>query len=517
MVEFNSRKPAVLLVEDDPHSRAFMESSLELSGFEVVSTRSAEEARRKCGELGFGAIAAVLSDYRLPSDTGISLIEWVRSHDDAISTIIITGQGEKSVVQQSISVGAFEYLEKPVTHQDLRKVLWRAVDHTGRQRQYREDRKGLQELRKFDQSVNLIIPRPLQSRMKVYYRPLHEVGGDFFITHDFGGGRWLFLVGDVSGHDIRSGYVSSYFQGMFRGCLGSGGRTESALQLFNRSLRDQDMLAPSGIEPVSLSVSAIDVGPHDDIIQHWNFGFTPCHLVSETGAIEQADFGRFPLGWVESIETDPTPVRVKGNTLLYIFTDGLIEFANDLNLNAFSLLYRFMHSLNGVEDLPEKPSDDILVIRFQLTPEVPLSDTFEPILSEHYAGTEMEHIDQLQSSWRRSLNFALEGRLGDRLYDLLICIREGMLNAFIHGCERSADKFAHLQISINENKDLLRVHIDDPGKGHSFDLQKRLQEISAETGKHLGLGIIQHLSDDFLIENRGTSLVFDFKVTPEKS
>ena len=517
MAEFSAPKPVVLVVEDDPHTRNFMQSSLELSGFSVVTVDSTEAARQKCLEIGLGGISAVLSDYRLPAETGIDLIEWIRRQDDSLSTLIITGQGEKSVVQQSLSVGVFEYLEKPVTHQELREILWRAVEHTRVQRKYVSDRKGLQELELFDQSISLIIPKALKDRMKVFYRPLHEVGGDFFITHDFGGGRWIFLVGDVSGHDIRSGYVSTYFQGMFRGCLGSGGRAESALQLFNSSLRDQEMLAPSGIEPVSLSVSAIDIGPKDDIIQHWNFGFTPCHLVSTEGAITECPFGRFPLGWVNEIDTHPTSILVKDNALLYIFTDGLIEFANMLNLNAFSLLYRFLHSLNGAEDLPLEPSDDILLIRFLLTPEVPLNKTFEPILSEHYAGTEVDHIDQLQSSWRRSLNFALEGQLGDRLYDLLICIREGMLNAFIHGCERSPEKFAHLQVSMNREKNLLRVHIDDPGKGHAFDLKKRLQELTEETGKHLGLGIIQHLSDEFHVENRGTSLVFDFQITPEKA
>jgi anti-sigma regulatory factor (Ser/Thr protein kinase) len=148
---------------------------------------------------------------------------------------------------------------------------------------------------------------------------------------------------------------------------------------------------------------------------------------------------------------------------------------------------------------------------------MPLSQTFEPILSEHYAGTELEHIDHLQSNWRRSLSFALDDRLGDRLYDLLICIREGMINALTHGCEKSADKFAHLQISINEDRDTLRIYIDDPGKGHEFDLVARLERLGNERGENLGLGIIQHLSDSFKVENKGTSLVFDFSITPDKN
>ena len=138
-----------------------------------------------------------------------------------------------------------------------------------------------------------------------------------------------------------------------------------------------------------------------------------------------------------------------------------------------------------------------------------------PFLSEHYAGTELEHIDQLQASWRRAVTFALDDRLGDRLYDLLICIREGMLNAFIHGCERSPEKFAHLQISLSPALDIIQVYIDDPGKGHDFDLQAHLANLHPETGAKLGLGIIHHLSDQLRIENRGTSLRFEFKVTPE--
>ena len=171
-----------------------------------------------------------------------------------------------------------------------------------------------------------------------------------------------------------------------------------------------------------------------------------------------------------------------------------------------------MRQFIATDSLPEEPSDDILAIRYQLNPLRPLSHTFEPILSEHYAGTEADHIDHLQSNWRRSIAFALGDRLGDRIYDLLICIREGMLNAFIHGCDRSSEKFAHLQISINEGTGLLRVHIDDPGHGHSFDLDKRIESLDKEKGEHLGLGIIKNLSDDFRIENRGTSLVFDFKI-----
>jgi anti-sigma regulatory factor (Ser/Thr protein kinase) len=217
---------------------------------------------------------------------------------------------------------------------------------------------------------------------------------------------------------------------------------------------------------------------------------------------------------MDEIDVAETQIPIKRNSQIIIFTDGLPEFADELEVNTFSLLYALMHGRKSIYDLPIDPKDDILILNYSLNPQTPLNSQYQPVLSEHYAGTEVEHIDHLQSNWRRSLSFALEDKLGDRLYDLLICIREGMLNAFIHGCEKAPDKFAHLQISINAEKDRLRIVIDDPGKGHSFDLKKRLQDIGHTGSQHLGLGIIQHLSDEFHLENSGTSLVFDFEISP---
>ncbi len=513
MVQTPPKKPLILVVEDDPHGLHFMESSLALSGFAVRSAASAEEARALCAHAGLSDFSAVLCDYRLPGETGIDLLHWIRQQDPTLATLLITGQGEKAIVQQALSVGAFDYLEKPVTHQFLREVLWRAVAHTRRQRQSALDRRHLEQLEQLDLSMSKALSAELAGRMRIYYRPLHEVGGDFLITHDYGGGRWLVLAGDVAGHDIRSGYVSTYFQGMFRGCIESGADIEAALSLFNRALLQGRANLPAN-ERISLSISALEIDLPTRYFRHWNCGFPPCRIVHADGRISELPFGHFPLGWMDTIEAEPLTVHVAGKAFLYLHTDGLLEFAEKLQMSPFSLLYRLLRDTNAIRDLPLGPSDDILACCIHLTPEIPLSASFEPILSEHYAGSEVEHIDQLQAVWRRNLSYALGDRLGDRLYDLLICIREGMLNALIHGCEKAADKFAHLQISVNSDKSVLRVIIDDPGRGHSFDLNQRMRQISAASGRHLGLGIIQHLSDQFEIENKGTSLVFDFEISP---
>ncbi|NDV63503.1 response regulator [Puniceicoccales bacterium CK1056] len=514
MTEITGRSPAVLVVEDDPHGLSFMVSSLSLSGFRVISAQSITEARRQCESESLAQLWAILCDYRLPDGNGIEFLKWVHAEDPNLAFLIITGQGEKAIVQSALTGGAFHYLEKPVTHRELQRVMKDAVVDTQRLRQSVLDRQGLRDLKQFDQKMNSRIPEELSDRVQIFYQPLHEVGGDFFITHSKSPGEWVLLVGDVSGHEIKSGFVSTYIQGMFRGCLENGCPVQEFLELSNSTLRKRGFSQSLDEDVISLSCSTFYIPPSGTSICHWNFGFTPCYVVSETGRIQTGDSGKFPLGWMEEIDVADVRIPIKGNAQLIIFTDGLPEFADELKVNAFSLLYALMHGQKSIYDLPISPKDDILVLSYSLKSQIPLNSQFQPVLSEHYAGTEVEHIDHLQSNWRRSISFALEDKLGDRLYDLLICIREGMLNAFIHGCEKAPDKFAHLQISISPEKDRLRIVIDDPGRGHSFDLKKRLEDIGHTGSQHLGLGIIQHLSDEFHLENKGTSLVFDFEISP---
>lgn len=517
MTEIYRGSRSVLVVEDDPHVLSFLESSLTLSGFRVITAQTAEEARRHCEREGLRNLWAALSDYRLPGDTGIELLQWIREQDRSLSTLVITGQGEKSIVETSLNIGVFHYLEKPVTHQELTKVITEAVAETKRQRQSEDDRRELEDLEHFDQRMSRNIPPGLKERVRLFYKPLHEVGGDLFICHAYSPEDWVLFVGDVSGHDIKSGYVSTYFQGMFRGCVENGSRVGDFIKLFNQTLRRQSDFDSREGEIISLSVSAFSIKAASPVIEHWNFGFTPCLVVLRDGFVRECPFGNFPLGWDTTISTEPLSIPREEAFRLYAFTDGLVELASDLEVDPFAVLNRLMEDRNAIESLPIAARDDILILEYTINPSLPLNTQFNPLLSEHYAGTEVDHIDNLQDNWRRSLTFALDDLMGDRLYDLLICIREGMLNALLHGCERSPEKFAHLQISISEDKSALRIVIDDPGRGHEFDLKKRLENLHGHTGKHLGLGIIQHLSDDFHIENKGTSLVFDFEINPVKA
>lgn len=509
----------VIVVEDDPYSLDFMESSLRRAGYTVKSAVSTAKAREAIQQVGLENVQAVISDYRLPKETGTEFIRWLLTQDRHLATVIVTAQGEKTVVQETLTAGAIDYLEKPVTHKVIQNCVARAVAHTRQQRKYAADQRGLKALEQLDLLLKGQVDANVAERMEIYYHPLHEVGGDFYNIYDRPGGGLVLLIGDVSGHDFGSGYVSTYFHGMLKGSLAAGAEIQSTLQLFNASLNGSKRMETANFPTrFSLSLAVLEIDADFATGQHWNYGFPPIEVVNRHGFVHQGKYGNPPLGWLAEINMQAQRLKFADVEWIYFYTDGIIDYAAQLDIDRFSLLYILFNQHGAVGRLPTEPNDDILSIRFKVNPDKPVKETFEPILSEQYAGSEIEHIDHLQSVWRRSLVFALQDQMGDRLYDLLICVREGMINALVHGCDSASDKFAQLQMSYQKDRQLVRVRIDDPGKGHEFDLQKRVNEIAQGAGtvnRHLGLGIIQHLSDEFGIENRGSSLLFDFYVDPE--
>ena len=59
----------------------------------------------------------------------------------------------------------------------------------------------------------------LPMALTVCYHPCHEAGGDSVSFFALDASRVLIVAADVSGHDLKSAFISAYFQGMLRGMV----------------------------------------------------------------------------------------------------------------------------------------------------------------------------------------------------------------------------------------------------------------------------------------------------------
>jgi DNA-binding NtrC family response regulator len=112
-----------LLVLDD--ERAVREGCREVAinaGFNAFTAENAEQAYRL---LDTQSVDAVLLDLRLPGATGLEVLHQIRQRKPDAVIVVITGYATVQSAVQAMKAGAFEYMTKPFSMDELRGVLQR--------------------------------------------------------------------------------------------------------------------------------------------------------------------------------------------------------------------------------------------------------------------------------------------------------------------------------------------------------------------------------------------------------
>lgn len=115
-------KVAILLVEDEPTTRAMMTRQLTRAGYEVKAVKNGAEALAVLKDQFF---AMMLTDWDMPEMDGVTLCKAVREMplEGYVYTILLTARGGKAHVIEGLAAGADDYLIKPPDDSELRARL----------------------------------------------------------------------------------------------------------------------------------------------------------------------------------------------------------------------------------------------------------------------------------------------------------------------------------------------------------------------------------------------------------
>jgi two-component system, chemotaxis family, chemotaxis protein CheY len=118
----------ILLVDDNETLRARAARFLAVEGFTVVEAESADQAM----EL-FTAEQpdVILMDVSLAGKSGIVVLREMRAADPAAKAIMITAQGQESLVLEAVRAGAKDYVVKPLEKDRLISVVRKLLGVTG--------------------------------------------------------------------------------------------------------------------------------------------------------------------------------------------------------------------------------------------------------------------------------------------------------------------------------------------------------------------------------------------------
>lgn len=118
----------ILVVDDDPAVGPLLARVLRKSGYEVrVETGAAGALETVRGAPGIYDV--VITDLNLPGLSGLELLDELRSLDESMIKIVITGHATLDNAITSLRRGAYDFIEKPVMPEQLTAIMERALEY----------------------------------------------------------------------------------------------------------------------------------------------------------------------------------------------------------------------------------------------------------------------------------------------------------------------------------------------------------------------------------------------------
>jgi len=115
----------ILIVDDESEIRSSLQGVLEDEGYKALQAESAEDC---LGTLTRKPIDVVLLDIWLPGMDGLEALERIVAMDDPPEVIMISGHGNIETAVRATKLGAFDFLEKPLSIDRTLIVLKNALD-----------------------------------------------------------------------------------------------------------------------------------------------------------------------------------------------------------------------------------------------------------------------------------------------------------------------------------------------------------------------------------------------------
>jgi DNA-binding NtrC family response regulator len=114
------RQKRILVVDDEENARIALSKILAREGYEVASAGNGYEA---LNYLRGKEVELIITDINMPEMNGMSFMrELSRSHPES-NVIMVTAYGEVESYIEAMNLGVFEYINKPVKIDELKKII----------------------------------------------------------------------------------------------------------------------------------------------------------------------------------------------------------------------------------------------------------------------------------------------------------------------------------------------------------------------------------------------------------
>ncbi|MEI9813410.1 MAG: sigma-54 dependent transcriptional regulator [Acidobacteriota bacterium] len=120
MQDTPSVRPTILVAEDDRDVREVIEFMLKCQGFKVQTACDGEELLE---HFRASDPSAIVLDIMMPNLDGFDTLKEIRAMNATVPVVMLSGLSTPLNIVNAMRCGATDFLAKPVTHEDLRRVL----------------------------------------------------------------------------------------------------------------------------------------------------------------------------------------------------------------------------------------------------------------------------------------------------------------------------------------------------------------------------------------------------------
>jgi len=115
----------ILVVDDEENAREGLTKILSKEGYAVDMASNGKEAIETLRRQSFDL---VITDMRMPLMDGFEVLREIKKMNENIGVIMITAYGEVESYLEAINMGAFEYINKPVRVNELKRVITKVLE-----------------------------------------------------------------------------------------------------------------------------------------------------------------------------------------------------------------------------------------------------------------------------------------------------------------------------------------------------------------------------------------------------
>jgi len=363
----------VLIVDDSSANREYLAHILEEDGYSTLLAMNGQDGITVAVQ---ERPLLILLDVIMPGIDGFETLRRLKENPATkrISVIMLTSIDDQESKLKAFDYGAVDYIIKSANEAEVRA---RARAHIrlaiANQELVAARAESIRQISDAQHSLLVKAQDFPEARFSVYYRSLHEAGGDFYDVLPVSDGVFFYLIADVAGHDVRTSYVTPAVKVLLKQCATPAYSVPETMAFLN------EVLAETVLEENYLTAFALRINRRVGKAVYLAAGHPPALFIPKDGPIRFADSENPFIGMFKGSSYEANSMDVREGDRFVLYTDGLVEFGPEKKTwpELYGRLSEIGEQLRGIPlaELPEafvhvmgsdEPEDDTTILAVEV-------------------------------------------------------------------------------------------------------------------------------------------------------